>query len=88
MGEKKKDIAKDLTRGRSIKKTFSSTEEEAKKVVKKVTSDEKEKEPVVRTTMDLPKSIHTAIKIKSAQEGISLKDYIVQLVKADLDLEE
>lgn len=94
---KKDDLANDLSRGRrrNIKKTIDTTEEKAKAVVQKVVPaqvvkkeqpKEKKAEKLIRTTMDLPKSIHRAIKMKSASDGISLKDYIVSLVKKDLNL--
>lgn len=97
---KKNDISTDLLRGRNMKKQVIITDEEAGKVVEKVVAPTKA-EPVtapkieepsnhenelVRTTMDLPRYIHTAIKIKSAQDQLSLKDYIVNLVKQDLNL--
>lgn len=49
---------------------------ESKKVEKKL----------IRTTIDLPAYVHKAIKVKAAQEGISLKRYLVSLVKSDLNL--
>lgn len=84
---KKDDLSRDLNRGRIIKKAIDTTEEKATKIVKKVVNVEKEPEKLIRTTMDLPKHIHRAIKMKSASDGISLKDYIISLVKKDLDLE-
>jgi len=90
---KKDDLANDLSRGRkrNIKKRIDTTEEKAKEVVKKVVPTKKvekaKEEKLIRTTMDLPKSVHRAIKMKSAADGISLKDYIVSLVKKDLDLD-
>lgn len=100
MSKKKLDLAKDLTRGRSIKKELGATEEAAtkmvKKVVKKLPEEIKVSEPVptktedkklVRTTIDLPAYVHKAIKIKAATEGISLKNYLVSLVKNDLKLD-
>jgi predicted DNA binding CopG/RHH family protein len=87
---KKDDLANDLSRGRkhNIKKSINTTEEKAKEVVEKVVPVKKEAavEKLIRTTMDLPKSVHRAIKMKSAADGISLKDYIVSLVKKDLNL--
>ena len=41
---------------------------------------------LIRTTIDLPAYVHKAIKVKAAQEGISLKKYLVSLVKSDLHL--
>lgn len=93
MSKKKDDLANDLSLGRnrrSIKKTIDTTEEGAKEVVKKVVKPKEQKSDdhkLIRTTMDLPKYIHRAIKMKSAADGISLKDYIVSLVKKDLDLD-
>ena len=90
MSNKKKDLARDLARGRSIKKEISTTEADAKKVVQKVAKAEantSRDERPIRTTMDLPRYIHTAIKVKSATDQISLKDYIVSLVKKDLGLD-
>lgn len=87
---KKDDLAKDLSMGRSrrsIKKTINTTEEKAINVVKKVVQNEKKEQKLIRTTMDLPKYIHRAIKMKSAEDGISLKDYIISLVKKDLNLD-
>ena len=87
---KKDDLAKDLSLGRSrrsIKKTIDTTEEKAKDVVKKVVQTDKADGKLIRTTMDLPKYIHRAIKMKSAADAISLKDYIVSLVKKDLNLD-
>lgn len=100
MSKKKLDLTRDLTRGRSMKKEIGTTEEAATKVVEKV-SQVKKVEPkpapapepevksknLIRTTMDLPAYVHKAIKIKAATEGISLKKYLVSLVKTDLDLD-
>ena len=88
---KKDDLAKDLSMGRNrrnIKKTVDTTEEKAVEVVKKVVKpNETDDNKLIRTTMDLPKYIHRAIKMKSAADEISLKDYIVSLVKQDLNLD-
>lgn len=90
---KKDDLAKDLSLGRNrrnLKKSIDTTEEGAKEVVKKVVKSvapKVETERMIRTTMDLPQSVHRAIKMKSAADGISLKDYIVGLVKIDLNLD-
>lgn len=47
----------------------------------------KTEKKLIRTTIDLPAYIHKAIKVNAAQEGISLKKYLVGLVKKDLGLE-
>lgn len=88
---KKDDIANDLSRGRrNVKKPVNDTVK-AEKVVEKLhveTPNNKpvKKEQTVRTTLDLPKSIHKAIKIATAQKEMTVKDYIVSLVKGDLKL--
>ena len=91
MSSKKKDLANDLARGRMSKKVVTVTDEQATEVVKKVVKiDQKEeKERTVRTTLDLPISIHTAIKVKVAQDmgTKSIKEYVIRLVKKDLDMD-
>jgi len=88
---KKDDIANDLSRGRrNVKKPVSDTkkvEKVAEKLHKEVsTKKTAKKEQTVRTTLDLPRSIHKAIKIATAQKEMTVKDYIVSLVKGDLKL--
>ena len=87
MSSKKKDIAGDLARGRIVKKAVITTDEEAKSVIKKV-SQKEEKEKTIRTTLDLPISVHTAVKVRVAQDIHlkSIKEYVIRLVKKDLDL--
>ena len=88
---KKDDIANDLSRGRrNIKKPISDTTK-AEKVAEKIHTDvpskkTTKKEQTVRTTLDLPRSIHKAIKVATAQKEMTVKDYIVSLVKGDLKL--
>lgn len=43
-----------------------------------------EKEKLVRMTIDTPESMHKALKIKSIERGISLRDYILLLIKKEL----
>lgn len=88
---KKDDIANDLSRGRrNVKKPVSDTikaEKVAEKLHKEVSVKKPaKKEQTVRTTLDLPRSIHKAIKIATAQKEMTVKDYIVSLVKGDLKL--
>ncbi len=52
-----------------------------------IETSKKVEKKLIRTTIDLPAYVHKAIKVKAAQEGISLKKYLVSLVKNDLDLE-
>jgi len=81
---KKDDIANDLSRGRrNIKKALPDTKK-VETVVKKV---HKESGETIRTTLDLPKHIHKALKVATAQKEMTLKDYLVSLVKKDLKLQ-
>ncbi|WP_214720685.1 toxin-antitoxin system HicB family antitoxin [Exiguobacterium sp. s192] len=36
-------------------------------------------------TVRISEDLHKAIKIKIAQEGVSLKDYVVSLIQKDLE---
>lgn len=40
--------------------------------------------PEKTITVRIPEDLHRAIKIKIAQKGVSLKDYLVDLVEKDL----
>ena len=42
------------------------------------------KEKLVRMTIDTPESMHKALKIKSIERGISLRDYILRLIEKEL----
>lgn len=56
------------------------------KPVAKVVKKEKEKEEieVVKTSIHYPKEFYRELKVLCAQEGITLKDYIMDLIKKDL----
>ncbi len=45
-----------------------------------------EKEAVQRVTVDFPVSVYTALKYASFEKRITLKKYIVDLVRKDLNL--
>ena len=66
-----------------LKKEVPSVKE-AKKVVSNVHKDSKAKETLQRTTIDLPTSIHSEVKIVAAGLRKSMKEYITALVLADL----
>lgn len=88
---KKQVVITDEEAGKVVEKVVATPAEpvtpvEPSKSVEQPSQPDKEQD-LVRTTMDLPRYIHTAIKIKSAQDQLSLKDYIVKLVKNDLNLE-
>lgn len=56
----------------------------AKTKVPKAKMKAPEKEKLVRMTIDTPESMHKALKIKSIERGISLRDYILLLIKKEL----
>ncbi len=47
-----------------------------------------EKEAVQRVTVDFPVSVYTALKYASFEKRITLKKYIVDLVRRDLNLND
>jgi len=55
---------------------------EPKKVSPAVTSSQNEERK--RTTMLLPKSLHIKAKVHALENGLSLTDYFVSLLKKDL----
>jgi len=60
--------------------------------VKKIHEKKKEKpappppvkEPIVRITVDVFKSMHRAIKIRAMDNDVTIRDYIIKLVEKDL----
>ncbi len=61
---------------------------EKPKVSKKTTKKKAEKKPerIVRITVDTPKSMHIKLKIKAIEEDITIRDYVIGLIKRDLGL--
>ncbi len=57
---------------------------EKAKGVKKTPKPVEEKEKLVRMTIDTPENLHKQLKIKSIEKGISLRDYILRLIKKEL----
>ena len=41
-------------------------------------------EKLVRITVDTPQSVHMKLKIRSIQSGVTLREYILRLIEADL----
>ncbi len=41
-------------------------------------------ERIKTVTIRMPEEMHREIKIKIAQEGVTLKDYLLNLIRADL----
>jgi hypothetical protein len=46
---------------------------------------EEEKEPLKRMTIDLPKSLHTRLKIDSTRRGIYMREHIIELIEKSLE---
>lgn len=51
-----------------------------------VEKKEVEKVPLQKMTIEIPKTLHKQIKVKVAQDGLKIKDYIIQLVQKDLEI--
>ena len=51
---------------------------------KKSTETESEKEKLVRFNVDMPTKVHQDMKIRCAQSGESMKEYVLELIKKDL----
>ena len=74
------------------KKTPAVTKKEAEvdDVAVKMIHDKKEKkpvppkEPIVRITVDVYKSMHRAIKIRAIDNDMTIREYIISLVEKDL----
>jgi predicted HicB family RNase H-like nuclease len=51
-------------------------------------AEKKEIEKVIlqKMTIEVPKELHKKIKVKVAQDGLKIKDYIIQLVQKDLGI--
>lgn len=82
---KSDDLKKALAGGtKRLSKKPITPPDETEKITKKIHGDDKE---TIRTTLDIPRNIHTAMKIRAIQEESSLKDYILRLAKQDLGLE-
>ena len=45
---------------------------------------EPEAEPVKKTSFDFPVSLYRSIKIRVAEQGVSMRDYVIALIEADL----
>lgn len=85
---KKDSLKKHLQKG-SLKKDLPSTEE-IEKITEQVYNKEEEtkkevKEPKQRTTIDIPKSLHIAAKMEAMKDGISLKEFLLNLIRKELD---
>ena len=55
-----------------------------KKEKKPVLPPEPPKEPIVRITVDVYKSMHRAIKLRAMDNDVTIREYIIRLVEKDL----
>jgi hypothetical protein len=81
--ERVEEIHKDEAKAKSVEVSTPKTPAKSKTTVK-ASPKVKEKEKLVRMTIDTPESMHKALKIKSIERGISLRDYILLLIKKEL----
>ena len=94
----KKDIFKQSLTQKKVLKKAAPDIPVSEKIVKQVHPLEKSgspspspkpktpKEKVQRVTVDFPVSVYTALKYASFEKRVTLKKYIVDLVKKDLNL--
>lgn len=98
MANKKDLFKKSLTQKKVLKKAAPDVQS-SERIIKQVHTEEaasssptakapKEKEAVQRVTIDFPVSVYTALKYASFEKRVTLKKYIVELVRKDLNLEE
>lgn len=66
------------------KKTESETKPKRKYTKKTPTPPKPER--MVRITVDTPKSMHIKLKIKAIENDITIRDYVIGLIKDDLGL--
>lgn len=85
MAKSKKDSFKSQLQKKPIKKELPSTEQ-IEKITEKVYKNAslEKKEPSQRTTIDIPKSLHIAAKMESMKDGVSLKEFILKLMREEL----
>jgi len=64
-------------------------EKSQNKVEKKKEESNKKKSPIegetVKTSIHYPKELYTELKVLCAREGLTLKEYIMNLIKKDIE---
>lgn len=73
------------------KNTQSIVEENEKNATTKRKYTKKQSTPpkperIVRITVDTPRSMHVKLKIKAIENDITIRDYVIGLIKADLGM--
>ena len=74
-----------------VKNAQSLTEEKEKNTTTKRKYTKKQATPpkperIVRITVDTPRSMHVKLKIKAIENDITIRDYVIGLIKADLGM--
>ena len=77
---KKKPLEKKAKNIENIEQQVSKLHGEVKQAITKIA-----KEPSVRLTVDVPKSVHKRIKIKTAELETKIQRYVLALIMKDLD---
>lgn len=99
----KKDLFKQSLTKKKVLKKAAPDVQSSEKIVQQVHTEQSpvdgpsptpatkpvvEKEAVQRVTVDFPVSVYTALKYASFEKRVTLKKYIVELVRKDLNLNE
>lgn len=58
----------------------------AEKPGAKIMKPMKTEERSLRVTLDIPLSLHAQIRMKTFQDGISMKEYFLELAKKDMNI--
>ena len=93
MAKKNIDFGKlDLGTKKPVKKPAGSSTTVSDQAVEKIHKQAEEakktpKERTKRVTLDIPLSLHAAIRKHTFDEGITMKEYFLTLAKADIGFE-
>ncbi len=74
----------DRLHGDEAKKTKAPVKPKTKATKKSVEKSDK-KLKLVRLTIDTPEGMHKKLKIRAIEKGISMRDYILQLLEKELN---
>ena len=91
------DLGQNLSPSRIPKKNIVE-EDKAEEITTKIHAPEETKntaptppgepepdiEPVKKTSFDFPVSLYRSIKIRVAEKGVSMRDYVIGLIEEDL----
>ena len=79
----KKEVNEAFIKGR-VEEIHAESQKENDLKIKKISKTKTEKN--VRITVDLPESIHIALKTKTVQQRITIKKHLINLIKKDLKI--